>query len=513
MSAIAARSPGKPAPTEGLERPELMRSGLALPAMWIAATKIAAFAVNVALPLVLVRRLNQHDFGLYKQVFLIVGTIITTLPLNFAMSALYFLGHEPEKGREFVFNIAAFYALVAGGAALAVYTFPSLVAWMSGSDALRPLVPELSLVVLFWVFSAFLEVLMIANRDFRAAGTFLFVAPIARSLLLIAAVVAFGTLDALLLAAICYGVVQTAWALVYLRRRFPSFWLSFRWPTLRAQASYILPLSAVGLLWTVMTDLHSYWVSIQFGPAAFAVYSIGCFQLPLVAILSESVAGVVIPQLSALQRRGDHREVVRATIEILRSLAFIHFALYAFLMVCGRVFLTVLFTDAYAESWPIFAVNLTMLPVNVVMLDPIVRAYPQYRYFLLRVRLLFIVLLIALLWIGTVQLGMLGAILAMVIAMIGERVLLMVKIAADFGITAHDKEKLRETSKIAAAAALAGVLTLIGQSLLTATAPLATLVVCAALFGLAYLGAIVLLGVVRDEDMSRLRAILARVRA
>jgi hypothetical protein len=128
MSAIAARSPGEPAPTGGLERPELMRSGLALPAMWIAATKIAAFAVNVALPLVLVRRLNQHDFGLYKQVFLIVGTMITTLPLNFAMSALYFLGHEPEKGREFVFNIAAFYALVAGGAALAVYAFPGLVA-------------------------------------------------------------------------------------------------------------------------------------------------------------------------------------------------------------------------------------------------------------------------------------------------------------------------------------------------------------------------------------------------
>ena len=58
-----------------------------------------AFVSNVALPLVLVRRLNQHEFGLYKQVFLIVGSAVITLPVGFTMSAYYFLPREEAKGR------------------------------------------------------------------------------------------------------------------------------------------------------------------------------------------------------------------------------------------------------------------------------------------------------------------------------------------------------------------------------------------------------------------------------
>jgi len=480
--------------------------------MWIAAAKITAFAVNIALPLVIVRSLDQRDFGLYKQTFLIVGTMVTTLPLNFAMSALYFFGHEPERRHEYAFNIAVFYGVVAVAAASVLWGFPRLIDWMSGGDGLYPLAPEVSLVVLLWVFSSFLETLMIADGDYRSAGAFLALAPIARSLLLIGAVLFSATLEALLLAAIAYGVLQGAWALVYLRRRFPSFWQSFRWQALRDQTAYILPLSIVGLLWTVMTDLHNYWVSIRFGPTAFAVYSVGCFQLPLVAILAESVAGVVIPQLSALQRRGEHREVVRATMEILRSLAIVYFALYFFLLACGPLFLEVLFTKAYAASWPIFAVNLTMLPVSVVLLDPIVRAYPRYRFFLLGIRVAFIALLIALLWIGTARFGPIGAIVAMVIAMTGERLVLIAKITADFGLAPEDKRQLRDTLTIAGAAAFAGVVTLAAESALRAELPLARLALCALVFGIVYLFVIASLGIIREEDRARVRLVLTSLR-
>src|SRR5207302_433020 len=217
---------------------------------------------------------------------------------------------------------------------------------------------------------------------------------------------------------------------------------------------------------------------------------VGCFELPLVAILSESLAGVMIPRLSELVRSGDHREVVRATVDILRSLALVHFALYAFFLACGRVFLTALFTDAYAASWPIFAANLTLLPFSVLMLDPIVRAYPRYRYFLLRIRMLSIAVLIALLWVGTTKLGPLGAILAMVAVTIGERIVLTIKIARDLGLRAEDWQGVREASWIALAAALAGVATAIGQALLVKGAPLLILACCALIFTTVYLVAI-----------------------
>jgi hypothetical protein len=55
--------------------------------IWFIGARILAFIFSFALPLLLVRRLSQHEFGVYKQLFLVVGTAVITLPLGFGMSA------------------------------------------------------------------------------------------------------------------------------------------------------------------------------------------------------------------------------------------------------------------------------------------------------------------------------------------------------------------------------------------------------------------------------------------
>ena len=67
---------------------------LTVRAFWLMFAKALAFVLGFALPLLLVRRLNQFEFGLYKQVFLVVSTSITVLPLGFSLSAYYFLSRE-----------------------------------------------------------------------------------------------------------------------------------------------------------------------------------------------------------------------------------------------------------------------------------------------------------------------------------------------------------------------------------------------------------------------------------
>jgi len=64
---------------------------------WFMAARTLAFAFSFGLPLLLVRRLDQHQFGLYKQVFLLVMTAINVLPLGVEMSAFYFLPRMRER--------------------------------------------------------------------------------------------------------------------------------------------------------------------------------------------------------------------------------------------------------------------------------------------------------------------------------------------------------------------------------------------------------------------------------
>src|SRR5438128_11917730 len=77
---------------------------------WLAAARVVAFALTIPLPLVLVRMLNQSEFGLYKQVFQIMLTVLALSGLSVNMSVLYFLPRNPEKKPQIAFNVLVFYA-------------------------------------------------------------------------------------------------------------------------------------------------------------------------------------------------------------------------------------------------------------------------------------------------------------------------------------------------------------------------------------------------------------------
>ena len=69
-------------------------------AVWLIVAKTLAFVSSFLLPVILVRQMSVPEFGLYKQAFLITGSVITVFPLGFAMSAFYFLPRETERQGE-----------------------------------------------------------------------------------------------------------------------------------------------------------------------------------------------------------------------------------------------------------------------------------------------------------------------------------------------------------------------------------------------------------------------------
>jgi O-antigen/teichoic acid export membrane protein len=142
-----------------------------------------------------------------------------------------------------------------------------------------------------------------------------------RALIFLISVLFFGTLRALLGAAILHGAIQTIVLLLYLESRFAGFWRAFDGRMLRDQLSYALPLGAAGLLMILETDLHNYFVANHFGLALFAVYSLGTLQLPLMGLLQEATNSVLITRVSILEKRNEHREIVELVARAARKLA------------------------------------------------------------------------------------------------------------------------------------------------------------------------------------------------
>jgi O-antigen/teichoic acid export membrane protein len=493
-----------------------MRVTLARRVIWLASAKGIAFALGFALPLILVRSLSQTEFGLYKQVFLLVNTVITILPLGFAMSAFYFL---PRCGREpgrVVFNIVLFHSMIGGLVGLVLLVYPGLLEVIFGSHELVVHAPGLALLVFLAIATSVLEIIAVANGEVAVAARLIVVTFLAKTLLLLGAVWLVPSIEALITAAALHYVLQGALLFWYLGTRFPRFWAARDWPMLRAQMGYTLPLGAAGMLSMAQLDLHSYFVARSFDAATFAIYAVGCFQLPFLQIVNESIGAVMIPTVSRLQLENQPGEIVQLVARMMRKLAALYFPLYACLLVTGREFVTVLFTERYQASWPIFAVNLTLLPLCILTAacDPVLRAYPAYTSVLVRIRVALVAVSVLGLWFVTAQHWLLGAIVVMVGVGLVDRLTVSVMLARVLHVGWRDLALFRDVAKLAAAAGIAGLLAAGVRLVVAEAGPLAVLAASSAVLGIAYVVSVRALGVptVSERHAVRERALAMLLR-
>lgn len=485
------------------------RSSLTVQAFWLLIAKTLAFVFAFALPVLLTRTLSQNEYGLFKQVFLIVTTATALLPLGFGMSAYYYLPRENDVRRrgQIILNILLFNLIMGAAACLVLVFWPGFIATIFKDPTIPTYAPLVGIVILLWLFSAFIETAAVANQELRLATIFIVFGQLSRTVLLIAAAIVFDSVEALIYAALIHGIIQSLVLIWYVSSRFPGFWRGFDWSLTTKQVAYALPFGLAGLLYTIQTDLHNYFVSNRFSAATFAVYSIGVAQLPLVGILRESVSAVILPRISYLQEQGQAREIVVLLANAIRKLAVVYLPIYAFLMITGREFLTVMFTSAYAASWPIFAINMTLLPLSLLEVDAVVRAYEQHRYFLLKLQIVLSVLMVLGLWYGIASFGLIGAIGVVVAINFVLRVVLAARFSRVLGAGVRDLLLLKDVGKIAAASIVAGLLCLFVRSMLIAsgTRPIIVLVVCGATFAVVYLPAILLLHVPTSDEREKVR--------
>ena len=494
--------------------PEVLNkeSSLATRAFWLMFAKTLGFAFTFALPPLLVRHLTQSEYGLFKQVFLVVGTAVAMLPLGFGMSAYYFLPREGEHERkQVVFNVLLISTFVGGLACLVLILRPSLLGNLFSDATLIQYGPLIGVVILFWVISSFLETVAVANQETRLSTVFIISAQLTKTLFMIGALLIFGTLRALIYASLVQGVLQTILLLLYLQSRFPHFWRSFDRSMLRTQLAYAMPLGFAGLLFTFQTDLHNYFISHRFSSAEFAIYAVGCLELPLLGLLRESINSVMIPRVSLLQKENQSREIVFLTARVMRKLAFFFFPVYVLLMIVGREFISFLFTSNYLASWPIFAINLTLVPFSILVLDPVLRAFAEHRYYLLKLRIGMFFFLIAGLWFGSIRFGMIGAVGTIVLIGVLERIALLIKFGRVLNVSRRDLILLKDVGKLALASSVAGLAAFVVRALLIGMKPFVILAVCGTAFALVYFVAILALRIVTGEELDLVRGQVARL--
>ena len=482
--------------------------GLVKQTVWLTAAKMIGIAMSLIVPLVLVRRLSQRDFGLYKQAFQVLTTMLTLLGLSFVASIYYFMPREPHRKPQVAMNVLLFYALVGSIVALFFVCWPRWITIIFSSDDLVPNIPLLGVAIALWLFSSGFEGFMLVNAETRLASAFLVIIQITKSALLILAAVVFGSIRAIVLAAVIQGALQCAILLTYLYLRLGPYWRSFDWPLLKAQLANSLPYGIGGLVGIAQNDLHNYFVSHYFDPATFAIYSVGCFQLPLLAALFDSVEMLLWRESARLQKEGSYKQLIHVWMSAVRGLAFCFVPTCVLLFVLRHELIVALFTRNYLGAVPIFSINL----INLLLWMPnggLVRAFAELRYFRLKLYLVLFPLSWAVLYVGIHTAGLVGAITSTVVLRILDVAATSTTVAQRLGVQRVDLQPLLQILRIGTAAVVAGSITFIVKLALASLPGIVMMGICSLAFGFAYLIAAVVAGAVTPEEKSKVRALLS----
>lgn len=426
---------------------------------WLLAAKLGGFALSFALPLIIVRNLALESVGHYREAFQVITNAVVILPLGFSMSAYYFLAREKERRPASILNILIFNFTVGGLACLLLFLYPQIIGNIFHSEELTRLAPLIGVVIWIWISSTFLEMVAIANQEARVATVFIILAQFSKTLLMGSAIIAFASVEALLWAAIIQGAIQAFILFWYLGSRFPGFWHSFDPAFFVEQMRYAIPFGLTGILWMAQYDIHNYFVGYQFTSAEFAIYAYGCFEVPLIAMLSESVSSVLIPKMNELQQKGDRDEMIRLTARAMQKLALVYFPIYVFLFITARTFITTLFTEQFALSAEIFAINITLLPFAILITDPVVRSFKELGRIFLLTRIVILSAMVSVLYLSIGNITLTGVITIAVGAVLIEKMVAETLVIRKLELGLRHLHLLKPVVRTAFAALMAGFVT------------------------------------------------------
>jgi O-antigen/teichoic acid export membrane protein len=370
-------------------------------------------AANLITYIALARLLVPEDYGTYRQLFvisqLVWGIVFAALP-----STLLYFGGRASSESETAGVIRLHFRLVVGLAALvatglfvtrglAAQIFANrelahLLVWFAAYPAAQMLVQLVP------------PVLVLLNRT-SIMPAYTSAVAVSMTGAVVGAAWLCGQLESVVLAATLAGLLCAAGGAVLVVRStrdpaFPSITAgniaSYGWPLLMAAG-----ISLVGL------RLDHVAVSHVLGPAIYAVYAIGAFEIPIYSLIKSSSGSVALPEISRHAQNGAWQDVLEVWRDVQRRNGALIFPLSAFFFAFAEPLVTLVFGARYREAAPVFAIFALLAPVRFVAFNTIMRATGKTRSDLLA-STIFLATLAAIIWPAAAQYGLQGAAIAVV---------------------------------------------------------------------------------------------------
>jgi O-antigen/teichoic acid export membrane protein len=351
------------------------------PALLLMGGRMAAFVATFFIPVVLTRVFDPVQFGTYKQLFLLQSSLYLIAQLGMASSLFYFIPRAPQQSGRYVANSLLFLCVAGlGGFALLAGAAP-LFARSMNNPALADYMLLTGLYLFLMMLSAPLEMVLISRHRYSwASATYAF-SDLARAAAFILLVLVFRQLDWLLRGAVIVASLRMAITLLYFHKEFRGG-LQFDRSLLKNQLAYALPFGMAVIVEIFQASLPQYVVSYLTDPATFAIFAVGCLQIPLIDFAASPTSDVMMVQMQERLSQGRKRAALELWHDASWKLALLFFPLAALVVIASREIIVFLYTQKYLESVPILRVWSVLILLSAFPVDGVLRVFARTRLIL-----------------------------------------------------------------------------------------------------------------------------------
>jgi O-antigen/teichoic acid export membrane protein len=433
--------------TSPSEKPSAARSfalGKSIASMGVA-TAVELLA-QVAIPILLVRLLDDTDFGLYRTLWLIAGTMPGVLALGVPQSLYYFLPRS-DRARASVYVLQASLHMIAAGVVAGAGT--ALFLWLQG-DA-HPLGWQAIVFVALWVGASVLDYLYIAQQAIPKQARINVSFTALRVISVLGAAAMWQAWEPVLIAHVAIVGLKAIVCAVAVRGYVGSARPSR--DALREQYGYALPVGVSSGLYLLRVRLDQWLVASLFSAAQFGLYSIAAVFSPLQQLIRVTVNQVIQPELSRLQSQQDLVGMRALNRRTNLAVTLLLFPAIAFIAVWVESILSVLFTDRYSSAAPFVRMYLLTMAIESLEIAIVLVSMGHGRL-VMKIDMLVLPFAIGTALAGAKLFGLVGASSGAIFGAVIAQVLLYRRFASLSGIRVRDAQEWGAMARVVLASAL-----------------------------------------------------------
>ena len=369
-------------------KPTVLTQRSSIQVMLLSGSRAAGQVLNALANIFIVRYLTQAEYGTYRQIYLLYSTLLIAGEFGFIESLYYFIPHQPRKRAVFLRQsvcVVGFMQVVVGvalthfGIAIGGY-FHNVE--LPGYMGLLAIYLGLSVITRLW------ESELIAEKRVPLASVISGGSETIKVGLMFLVLFVTPGIRPLLMAMVAAAGIKFAAFVVFLGKEFRWFANAGSFADGLPQWSYAVALWVPGFINTVAGQVHQYIVGYYFDPVRYAIYAVACFQLPFLAIFTNSVAEVLLVRATEYHSRGDKTELYQLWCNACLKSLMVLVPVAVGLIVMAKPLIVLVFTERYLASVPLFRMIVLGLIFSAVFQDPMFRACAAMRtysfFYLLR---------------------------------------------------------------------------------------------------------------------------------